>query len=121
MRLWALLILWPAGSVACAQTYGILLSGCHLDVYAAGLRFGPSKGMRIGAFMPFFVNSRMVVRAELGLGLFSSQSVGEGGSTDRHLSLPLSLLPCLACLRFTPLNGLALAKPRQAWDTCKVP
>ncbi|MBP7514450.1 MAG: hypothetical protein KA791_07875 [Flavobacteriales bacterium] len=50
-----------------AQSYGLLVGGYHTDLRAAGEVFAPGTGLNTGFFMPFYVNDRLVIRAEAGL------------------------------------------------------
>ncbi|MEO8587792.1 MAG: hypothetical protein ABI432_00335 [Flavobacteriales bacterium] len=52
---------------AIGQSFGLLAGIRHGDMRAAGLNFAPSNGLALGAFIPFYMTNRIVLRAECGV------------------------------------------------------
>lgn len=76
-----------------AQAYGLLLGARTADLHAAGVSFAPGHGLTAGVFVPFYVNDRLVVRAEAGLtGLWTRNSDGETALPAPRLEADLSIL-----------------------------
>lgn len=71
-------------SAANAQSYGLLLGGTMTDLRAAGVVFQPGKGLSLGAFVPFYVNDRLVLRAEAGVAAYALRGTGDESTTVNH-------------------------------------
>ena len=81
-------------SHASAQSYGLLVGGSYSDIYAAGRVFSTSAGGHVAMFMPFYINDRFVVRAEIGFSALRPKRLGpdaEGGNETQAV-LTASLL-----------------------------
>ena len=70
-------------SAAAGQSFGLLLAACRTDLHAAGKGLVPASGLSAGLFLPFYVNDRLVVRAETGINFFRSSSDSGGGQLHR--------------------------------------
>lgn len=76
-----------------AQSYGLMLGGYHTDLRAAGRVFVPGTGLSTGFFMPFYVNDRLVVRAEAGLvGYRVRHAEGDSTGMEGRMEASLTLL-----------------------------
>jgi hypothetical protein len=100
---WAIgLFLFPVA--VHAQSYGLLIGACHSDLYTGGQKFDPGQGLAANLFVPFYVNDRIVLRAEAGLAAFrASGQAGERSLPDHYSTANVALLS-----RFYVLESISL-------------
>ena len=92
--LWPILVLSLSFASASGQSYGLLVGVRTDHLRAAGVNWAPSNGLVLGAFVPFHVGSRLVLRAEgvVSAERFAQSSERAGTSTTTVLSASAGLV-----------------------------